>query len=132
MMKHKPQIKQHKISFDFDGTLEDDFDGTLNTQKYEIQDICKYFVEQGKDVYIITKRYEDTIEGESGKVYEMAKKLGVSKVYFTNRVLKDVKIAELDIELHFENNPNESEVITNNSNAFVICIEDSYWRDLVY
>ena len=127
-MKYKPQITQHIISFDFDGTLSDDFDGTLNSQKVEIQDICKYLVSQGKDVCIITKRFQD----ESTKVYEIANKLGVSKVYFTNRELKDTKIQELGVELHFENNLNEAEVILNKTNAYVICVEDSYWRDLVY
>jgi hypothetical protein len=30
---HNPKIKSSKISFDFDGTIDDEFDGTLNPQK---------------------------------------------------------------------------------------------------
>ena len=67
-------LRFNSFSFDYDGTLDDDYDGTQNLQKHEIQNICKYLVEIGKDVYIITKRHESTIEGECNRVYEMAKK----------------------------------------------------------
>ena len=60
------RIVENKISFDFDGTLDNDFDGTLNPQKEEIQNICKQLIEQGKDVCIITKRYHPQTDSSSG------------------------------------------------------------------
>jgi hypothetical protein len=131
---YQPRIVENKISFDFDGTLEDDFDGTPNPQKEEIQNICKSLVEQGKDVCIITKRYSfDTGMGESDKVYQLALRLGVSDVHFTNREFKHEKIHELGIQVHFENAEYESGLIQEkNPQTLVIHIEDPYWRDLVY
>lgn len=133
-MKFLPRIIEDKISFDFDGTLDDDFDGTDNPQKEEIQNICKYLVEIGKDVCIITKRYgPETNYGESDIVYKLSSELGVSNVYFTNRELKDKKIKELGIDVHFENSEYESQVIqSTNPNCLVVQITDSYWRDLIY
>ena len=41
-MKYKVKpITNKKISFDFDGTLSDEFDGSLNNQKEEVQSILK-------------------------------------------------------------------------------------------
>jgi hypothetical protein len=127
-------ITQNKISFDFDGTLHDDFDGTVNPQKEEIQSICKELINQGKDVCIITKRYHPSVySGESEVVVELAKELGVKKIYFTNRVLKDQQIKELGIECHFENSEFEANVIkANNPNTLVIHIENTSWKKLVY
>lgn len=131
---HKVRIVENYISFDFDGTLDDDFDGTLNEQKIEIQNICKELIEQGKNVCIITKRYDHiTFPGESDKVYKLANQLGVKDVYFTNRELKHNKVKELGIQVHFENDAYESEIIQNhNHSTIVVNIEDPYWRDLVY
>lgn len=133
-MKYKPQINQNKISFDFDGTLTDEYDNTPNPDKEEIQEICKYLIQQGKDVCIITKRYSpNSGMGEEIPVFKLAKHLGVDKIYFTDRLFKHVKIAELGIQVHFENTPQEAESIEKyNPNIKVINISDSYWRDLVY
>ena len=126
-------LEENKISFDFDGTLDDDFDGTPNSQKEEIQSICKQLIEQGKDVCIITKRYGHPQHGECGKVYELANQLGVKQVYFTDRVLKHEKVFELGIEVHFENAEYECDVIQQkNPSTLLIHVEDTYWRDLVY
>jgi hydroxymethylpyrimidine pyrophosphatase-like HAD family hydrolase len=89
---NKVRIVENKISFDFDGTLDDDFDGTPNLQKEEVQSVCKQLVEQGKDVCIITKRYGNPSYGECNKVYELAKQLGIQNVYFTDRELKHAKV----------------------------------------
>ena len=129
----KVRIVENKISFDFDGTLENDFDGTLNKQKEEVQSICKELIRQGKDVCIITKRYGHPSYGESAKVYELANQLGVQNVYFTDRVLKHEKVFELGIEVHFENAEYECGVIQQkNPSTLLIHVEDPYWRDLVY
>lgn len=131
-----------KISFDFDGTLEDDFDGTTNNQKDEIQSLAKKYVSEGHDVCIITKRYghENSnlgVGNEHLKVSFLAKELGIDKVYFTNREMKFDWIINLGINKHFENNDYEVSLINQicgerGHNCTVVPVEDPYWRDLVY
>lgn len=128
-----------KISFDFDGTLDDDFDGTINKQKDEIQSLAKKYVKEGHDVCIITKRYAygKVTPDESFKVFYLAKDLGIDKVYFTNREMKFAHIINLKIEKHFENSQYEVDLINQvckerGHNCQVVPVEDPYWRDLVY
>lgn len=131
-----------KVSFDFDGTLDDEFDGEVNPQKEEIQKIAKKFVIDGYDVCIITKRYDESNKSLGKKneyleVYELAKNLGISKIYFTNREMKFSDILRLKIDMHFENSEYEVDLINqackeNNHKCIVVPIEDPYWRDLIY
>lgn len=128
-----------RISFDFDGTLDDDFDGTINGQKQEIQSLAKKYVNEGHDVCIITKRYAygKATPDESLKVFYLAKELGIDKVYFTNREMKFAHIINLKIERHFENSQYEVDLINQVCNergyrCEIIPVEDPYWRDLVY
>lgn len=130
-----------KISFDFDGTLEDDFDGTINKQKLEIQNLAKKYISDGHDVCIITKRYgyENSnlgVGNEHLKVYYLAKELGIDKVYFTNREMKFNWIINLDINMHFENDDYEVQLINQvckekNHKCLVVPVEDPYWKDLI-
>ena len=67
-----------RISFDFDGTLDDEFGGLYNSQKEEIQNIAKKYVESGHQVCIITKRYGPEfsnmgITNEHKIVFDLAK-----------------------------------------------------------
>ena len=75
-----------KIAFDYDGTLDDDFDGTFNPVKEKIQSLAKKHVKNGDDVCIITRRYDYNkkfgLENEALKVFYKAKELGIEKVYF--------------------------------------------------
>jgi Mor family transcriptional regulator len=131
-----------RISFDFDGTLSDDFDGSFNKQKDEIQNLAKKYLNEGHQVYIITKRYGPEfsnmgLTNEHKIVFDLAKKLGIKDVYFTNREMKFSYILNLRIQKHFENSNYEVELINQackekNHNCLVIPIEDPYWRDLVY
>jgi len=128
-----------KISFDFDGTLSDEFDGSVNEQKEEIQKICKDYVKRGHDVYIITKRfgphYANYGKGdEHVEVFELADELGIPhhKVYFTDREWKTKIISSLEIEMHFENSENEVIMISKMGGVTVVPVEDPYWRDIIY
>lgn len=131
-----------RISFDFDGTLDDEFDGSINSQKDEIQEIAKRYVQEGHDVLIITKRYgpENKDLGKTNEhliVYELAQKLGIKKVYFTNREMKFSFIIKLNVEKHFENSEYEVSLINDTCSIYkhkciVVPVEDPYWRDLVY
>ncbi len=131
-----------RISFDFDGTLFDDFDGIINSQKEEIQNIAKKYVSEGHDVCILTKRYDasNRLLGkglEYIEVLHVAELLGIKKVYFTNRNFKNQYIVDLKIDMHFENADYEVVLIEefclkNNHKCVVVPVEDPYWRDLVY
>ena len=127
-----------KISFDFDGTLENDFDGTPNKQKEEIQKIASEYLSQGHEVFIITKRYDESnrFEGVGNEhliVFQLASKLGISpkNCIFTNRQWKVESIQSIGIQRHFENSDIEVKMISD-IGVEVIPIEDPYWRDILY
>jgi hypothetical protein len=131
------------ISFDFDGTLVDEFGGhPMNSQKDEIQGLVKKYLSQGHEVIIITKRYgpENStlgLKNEHLEVQHLAKKLGIEKIYFTNREWKYSYIINLGVNMHFENSDNEVQFMNQvfkeqNYNCLVVPVEYPYWRDLVY
>lgn len=129
-----------KISFDFDGTLSDEFDNTPNLQKKEIQNVFKQLKEMGNDVYIITKRHSPK-NGSMGKVNEhievlqLAAEMGISgnNVVFTDRQLKAETLIKMGINIHFENSDFELQYLnTFNHDVNVVMITDPYWRDLIY
>lgn len=131
-----------RISFDFDGTLEDDFDGTINKQKLEIQNLAKKYISDGHEVFIITKRYNKDnyrlgLGNEHLKVYSLANDLGIDNVYFTNREMKFSHIIGLNINIHFENDSYEVDIINQVCkerliNCLVVDVENNTnWRDLL-
>jgi hypothetical protein len=130
-----------KISFDFDGTLDDEFDGGYNIVKEEIQSLAKKYIDEGSDVCIITKRF-DSNNRHLGKVnehllvYELAKELGITKIYFTNREMKFSHIIKLGIEMHFENSEYEVQLINqawkqNDHKCVTIHVENPNWREFL-
>jgi hypothetical protein len=132
-----------RISFDFDGTLVDEFGGhPSNSQKDEVQGLAKKYISDGHEVMIITKRFgpenaDRGIKNEHLEVQELAKKLGIEKIYFTNREMKFSYIINLEVDRHFENDDYEVQLINQvckekNHNCLVVPVEDAYWRDLVY
>lgn len=133
-------ITDKKISFDFDGTLSDEFDKTLNLQKKEIQNVFRQLKEMGNDVYIITKRHSPK-NGSMGKINEhievlqLAAEMGISgkNVIFTDRQLKAETLIKMGINIHFENSDFELQYLnTLNHNVNMVMITDPYWRDLIY
>lgn len=140
-MKYKVKnISGKKISFDFDGTLADDFDNTINSQKEEVQDICRQLIEMGNQVYLVTKRYSPTNsslgkKNEHLEVVDMASKLNIPKenVVFTDRELKAETLIKMNIDLHFENSDFELNYLNSfEHNVNMVLITDSYWRDIIY
>ncbi len=132
-----------KISFDFDGTLVDEFGGhPSNSQKDEVQGLAKKYLSLGHEVIIITKRFgpenaDKGIKNEHLEVQELAKKLGIETIHFTNREMKFSYIINLGVDRHFENDDYEVQLINQvckerNHNCLVVPVEDAYWRDLVY
>jgi hypothetical protein len=98
-------IDMNKVSFDFDDTIE--------LERY--QNIAKKLMDEGKTVYIVTRRQESM----SKAVYEVADKLGIphSRVYFTNGEYKWKTIKRLNIGTHYDNNPEEIKLIRENTEA---------------
>jgi HK97 family phage prohead protease len=94
-----------KVSFDFDDTL---------TQE-RWQNKAMQLKEEGKTVYIITRRQEK----DSEAVYAVADKIGIphSRVYFTNGKLKWETIKRLGIGTHYDNNEDEIKAIRENTDA---------------
>ncbi len=132
-----------RISFDFDGTLVDEFGGhPSNIQKDEVQGLAKKYLSEGHEVMIITKRFgpenaDKGIKNEHLEVQELAKKLGIETIHFTNREMKFSYIINLGVDRHFENDDYEVQLINQackerNHNCLVVPVEDAYWRDLVY
>jgi phosphoserine phosphatase len=132
-----------RISFDFDGTLVDEFGGhPSNSQKDEVQGLAKKYLSEGHEVMIITKRFgpenaDKGIKNEHLEVQELSKKLGIKTIHFTNREMKFSYIINLGIDRHFENDDYEVQLINQaceekGHKCLVVPVEDSYWRDLVY
>lgn len=132
-----------RISFDFDGTLENDFDGTLNLQKIEIQQLAKKYVSEGHTVFIITKRYGPEMTGqglknEHKKVLILAQILGIplQNCIFTNREFKNNMIVNQKIDMHFENSEYEVQLIDktcfrSGHKCLTLHIESAGWRDIL-
>ena len=89
-----------RISFDIDGVLD-----TLAGQ-----DVATRAIANGDDVFIITARNEGNASAE---VFEIATKLGIPRlrIYFTNGADKWRTIDRLDIDLHYDNNREQTEKI---------------------
>lgn len=132
-----------RISFDFDGTLENDFDGTLNLQKIEIQQLAKKYVSEGHTVFIITKRYgpemaNQGLKNEHKKVLILAQILGIplQNCIFTNREFKNNMIVNQKIDMHFENSEYEVQLIDktcfkSGHKCLTLHIESAGWRDIL-
>lgn len=92
-----------KISFDYDGTL--------TKQKYK--DLAIKFIKDGDDVYIITARQDKDME----PVRNLAKELGIKKVYNTNGKDKYETIKRLGIDKHYDDNNEQIKKINENTDT---------------
>ena len=95
----------NKVSFDFDDTL--------STQRG--QDLAKRKIQEGKIVYIITRRQQSA----SAEVYKIADEIGIphSRVHFTNGKMKWEEVKRLGIGTHYDNNQREVDLINKNTDT---------------
>lgn len=95
----------NKVSFDFDDTL--------STQRG--QDLAKRKIQEGKIVYIITRRQQSA----SAEVYKIADEIGIphSRVHFTNGKMKWEEVKRLGIGTHYDNNQREVDLINENTDT---------------
>jgi hypothetical protein len=111
----------NKFTFSFD------FDDTLGASE-ELQQFCRQFIEQGHNVKILTRRYEQgaTKEDEHTWVYLLAKELGVKteNVHFTNRKWKYEFVDKLGINFHIDDDFNDYYYILNQTKCVPILFKD--------
>jgi len=132
-------IKQNVISFDFDGSLNDHFDGTENPHKREVRDWAKRLKRRGYDVYIITRRFgpefpEQGATNEHLKVFKLAKELGIpeDRIIFTNREWKHFFVKKIGACIHIDDEIDERIFMESyHPDAKVIWLGDSNWSDLL-
>lgn len=94
-----------KVSFDFDDTL---------TETKGINLLLQH-LKNGDEVFIITRRRKSFNE----PVLSLAKKYGINRshVIFTGGEMKWKTILRLGIQLHYDNNQTEIDLIQENTNA---------------
>lgn len=98
-----------RVSFDFDGTLADHFDGTPNDQKHKVIEALRDHQARGHDVYIVTKRYSPEksslgLVNEHIDTLRLAAGLSIprDRVVFTDRALKADVLHRLRVDRHYD------------------------------
>jgi uncharacterized HAD superfamily protein len=96
----KIQLAKTKISFDYDGTLS-----TIKGKELAAEKIAS-----GHDVWIITARMK---EDNNNAVYTTAERLGIprSRIKFTNGQDKWKWVQRYDIDIHYDNNIDQINLI---------------------
>jgi hypothetical protein len=96
----KIQLAKIKISFDYDGTLS-----TIKGKELAAEKIAT-----GHDVWIITARQR---EDNNNAVYTTAERLGIprSRIKFTNGKDKYPYMVRYDIDIHYDNNQDQVDLI---------------------
>ena len=126
------------ISFDYDGTLDDHFDGQKNPRKEKIQKLLKQLSEDDNyNVYVITRRFgpehsEEGLTNEHEKVYELLNNLNIvlpeENVIFINRKYKYSFINELNIDIHLDDDFKELDLIGNYSSGTAVNVNKKDWK----
>jgi len=106
-----------RISFDFDQTLSE----------LHIQEIAKAFMAIGYEVWIVTARTFSNEFNTNQDVYRVAKSLNIpeSRIVFTNGSLKWTTLENLQVDMHFDDMPDEVNMIEIKTNIKAILV----WND---
>jgi hypothetical protein len=131
-----------KISFDYDGNLDDHFDGGKNPHKKEVQELFKKLSEDDDiDLYIITRRYgpehsNKGLKNEHKKVYELLEELNIilpeDKIIFTNREVKYKIILNLEIIIHLDDDFRDRELVDRFTQGSSIDTTKPGWKKKFY
>ena len=110
-------MKKLKVSFDFDCTLSE----------LLIQEKAKMMI-QFCDVYIITARCEGKTHNKD--LYRIADKLNISheNIFFTEGGWKWSLIDKMEIDIHYDDVPEECELISLNTKCMPLLIWDEYCK----
>lgn len=128
-----------KVSFDYDGSLADYFDGEINPNKEGIQSLfLELYTSKKHDVYLITRRFgpdfpEEGAGNEFQAVYQLLKNLNIAlpkeKIIFTNREYKYSTIHALQIDIHIDDEKRERDLINNFTKGSAVDAMNPNWRE---
>jgi hypothetical protein len=128
-----------RVSFDFDGTLNEDFFGGKNPHKDEVQKLLvELFNDESFDVYIITRRFgpNNCNKGQKNEhevVLNLLNQLNIQlpeeKIIFTNREYKYSFINKLDIDIHLDDDDREHELIKKFTKGSSVNVQHPKWRE---
>ena len=114
-----------KVSFDFDGTLEFPV----------IQEYAKHLINNGIDVIICTSRYEPGykhswggVEWRNDDIFNVADKLGINNIIFTNMKDKWLVLKDKDITWHLDDDNIEINIMNEQSNIKGILFDEK-WKE---
>lgn len=110
-----------KISFDFDCTLGEAI----------IQRLASYLLSSKAEIFIITSRGIN--DHSQTDLFGVAKRLGIIKenIHFTEGAYKWRKIKELEIDMHFDDVPEECELIVQHTGCIPMLIWDNYCKESI-
>lgn len=110
--------KNNIITWDYDGSTDDHFDGSLNPHKSEAQNMIVRLIKRGYIVYIVTRRFgpDNSSRGiidEHVKVLKTAKKLGIpeNRIIFTDREWKYSTLKSIGSCMHIDDDEKEMYLI---------------------
>jgi FMN phosphatase YigB (HAD superfamily) len=131
-------MKKITVSFDFDGTLSDQFFGDINSEGEDVKELFRSLANSEEfEVLVITRRFgpENSQEGlgdEHVAVYELIEKLKSDfpkeKIVFTNRKYKFSFINNLGVDIHFDDDPQEHYLIRQYSNGSSVDVQQPGWK----
>lgn len=108
-----------KISFDFDNTLDKKF----------VRQLCRYLISKHHDIYIVTTRRYNTLEGQDPDTYnkdlfESVAKLGIKRdnIIFTEYEWKYQILDKMNIDVHYDDNESEYKFAKENNAKVKIII----------
>lgn len=124
------------LTVDFDGTLNDQFNGDFNPQKKLTRDWVMRLLRRGYDVHIVTRRYGPKFSKEGAgnehiEVLNLARQLGIDedKVIFTNREWKYKVLGGLKSIIHIDDDEKERQLIERHlPNVKFIWVENTEWE----
>jgi hypothetical protein len=116
-------MKPLRISFDFDCTLGE----TIIQRKANLLINSSEY----SDIFIITARNKG--ESYNRDLLSVAKRLGIpeSNIHYTEGGWKWSKIKELEIDIHFDDVPEECELISLNTKCIPFLIWDEFCKDSI-
>lgn len=116
-------MKPLRISFDFDCTLGESI---IQRKASLLINSTEY-----SDIFIITARNKG--ESYNRDLLSVAKRLGIpeSNIHYTEGSWKWRKIKELEIDIHFDDVPEECELISLNTNCIPLLIWDEWCKDSI-
>ncbi len=116
-------MKNLRISFDFDCTLGESIIQRKAMLMLKSTEPC--------DIFIITARCEG--KSHNRDLHSVATRLGIpdENIHFTEGGWKWRKIKELEIDIHFDDVPEECELISNNTNCLPLLIWDEFCKESI-